>query len=132
MQVLNGVRSRESDVERQFVPVDDTLDLLSKHGVSPAQLDLGAVQKAKSEWEKLRSSAQKLADDLGKVQKQFKRDLQSNIKILSADIRELAEDYNINGPQVPGIKPMEAVERLRRFKVCTLNCVAIHCANRLN
>lgn len=58
-----------------------------------------------------------MADDLGKVQKTFKRDLQNNIKSLSADIRELAEDYNINGPMVPGIKPMEAVDRLRRFKV---------------
>lgn len=51
------------------------------------------------------------------MQKQFKRDLQNNIKILSADIRELAEDYNISGPMVPGIKPLEAVDRLRRFKV---------------
>lgn len=61
MQALQEVRSRESNVERQFIPIDDTLDLLAKHGVAVNQLDLGSVQKAKAEWEKLRSSGQKVS-----------------------------------------------------------------------
>ena len=62
MQALHEVRARESNVERQFVPIDDTLDLLAKHGVPVSQLDLGAVHRAKAEWEKLRASAQKVCE----------------------------------------------------------------------
>lgn len=60
MQVLHEVRSREADVERQFIPIDDTLDLLVKHGVPSGQLDMGMVQKSKAEWEKTRTNAQKV------------------------------------------------------------------------
>lgn len=45
----------------------------------------------------------------------FKKDLINGIQNLTQDVREFRENFDLNGPAVPGIAPREALNRLRMF-----------------
>ena len=68
------------------------------------------------DWRKLIAASTDLSARLGELQTSFKRELVRNVKLFVADVTQLRLDYESSGPMVPGLPPMEAVERLRKFQ----------------
>lgn len=50
------------------------------------------------------------------LQSNFKKDLMRNVKQFVMDVMSFRNDWEANGPTVPGITPMQGHERLQRFK----------------
>lgn len=46
----------------------------------------------------------------------FKRELIKEVKAFVVDAQYFRKDWEANGPMVPGLDPMEAVDRLRKFQ----------------
>jgi hypothetical protein len=46
----------------------------------------------------------------------FKRDLIKEVHAFVADAQAFRRDWEANGPMVPGLDPMEAVDRLKKFQ----------------
>lgn len=46
----------------------------------------------------------------------FKRELIKEVKTFVVDAQAFRADWEINGPMVPGLDPMEAVDRLKKFQ----------------
>lgn len=46
----------------------------------------------------------------------FKRELIKEVKQFVVDAQFFRKDWEANGPMVPGLDPMEAVDRLRKFQ----------------
>lgn len=61
-------------------------------------------------------TAEDKQNELQQCQNKFKKDLIQNVKALIIDVKEFRKNYEKNGPMVAGIRPREAVERLRQFK----------------
>ena len=53
---------------------------------------------------------------LADLQSGFKRDLVKNVKAFVTDVTQFRLDFERDGPMVPGIRPADAVERLRKFQ----------------
>jgi len=49
-------------------------------------------------------------------QKNYLKQLKSNIKGFITEVVDFRKDYELNGPMVENITPKEAIERLRRFE----------------
>lgn len=54
----------------------------------------------------------------------FKRELIKEVRLFVLDAQEFRQDWEANGPMVPGLDPMDAVDRLKKFQlmfeVCTV------------
>ena len=57
-----------------------------------------------------------MTDKLRSMQSGFRRGLVRNVKMFVVDVVQFRNDFEGNGPMVPGIAPMEANERLRKFQ----------------
>ncbi|CAM9691770.1 unnamed protein product, partial [Ectocarpus sp. 8 AP-2014] len=67
-------------------------------------------------WRKLLELCERVTDMLHSVQGKYKKQLVKNVKELKEDVRKFRREWETSGPMVQGISPLEAVERLRRFK----------------
>ncbi|GKT28686.1 Dynein heavy chain, partial [Aduncisulcus paluster] len=55
-------------------------------------------------------------DELTKLAPVFEKELVKNVKEFVVDVADFKEAYDTRGPNVSGIKPKEAVQRLREFQ----------------
>lgn len=71
------------------------------------------------------------------VQVAFKRTLLQDVKLFVVDAVAFRQDWEANGPTVPGLDPMDAFDRLRKFQqlfdvrgvmqLCLLSCASYLC-----
>jgi dynein heavy chain len=114
---MKEVRQKEGEIELEIKPLLDMyniLDLHLTHGMDKEEQDNRHILRNK--WNALVILAEKRQNELSETQNTYKRDLIKSVKFLITDVKEFRVDYDKNGPMVNGIKPREAVERLRRFK----------------
>ena len=117
MNALKEVRQKEGEIELEMKPLLDMYNILDQHlthGMDKEEQDNRHIIRNK--WNSLVSLAEKRQNELGDTKNIFKNDLIKSVKFLITDVKEFRKDYDKNGPMVNGIKPREAVERLRRFK----------------
>ena len=58
-----------------------------------------------------------IAEDGSLVQVGFKRELIKEVRLFVLDAQEFRQDWEANGPMVPGLDPMDAVDRLKKFQL---------------
>ena len=46
----------------------------------------------------------------------FKRELIKEVKLFVGDAQAFRQDWEANGPMAPGLDPMDAVDRLKKFQ----------------
>ena len=67
-------------------------------------------------WRKLVDFAEDVTDDLSEIQGDFRRKLIRDVREFQVDVMQFRNRYQGGGPTVAGIKPQEAITRLKRFR----------------
>jgi len=67
-------------------------------------------------WKKLKKISDEMTERLRSMQSGFRQGLVRNVKMFSVDVVQFRNDFEANGPGVPGLPPMDACERLRKFQ----------------
>eukprot|EP00762_Andalucia_godoyi_P000483 ANDGO_03248.mRNA.1 Dynein gamma chain len=117
MTTLKQIREKESEIDMEVNPVEDMYQLLARYdvrGISKDETD--AVAELRYRWKNLVTLANETNERIAQLQGGFKRDLVKAVKQFKIDIVTFSNDYESNGPNVPGIKPHEAMERLNKYK----------------
>jgi dynein heavy chain len=118
MGTLAECRSKELEVNMQIAPILKAYSLLEYHldeSFIP-QKEMDSKQVLALKWKKLIKAAEEKLFSLTAQQHVFKAGLLKDVKNFVADVTAFRTDFTDNGPMVRGIKPMVAVERLKRFK----------------
>ena len=118
MNVLKEIRERESGIDMEINPVLDMYAML-EHYLPPGYMEKEEMdQKSilRSNWRKLVELAEDVTDEIAKLQVGFKKKLLGDVKTFISEVKSFRQDYLENGPMVRGLKPMEAVERLKRYQ----------------
>uniref|UniRef100_A0A383W453 AAA+ ATPase domain-containing protein n=1 Tax=Tetradesmus obliquus TaxID=3088 RepID=A0A383W453_TETOB len=116
VNVLNEVREKEADIDSMIAPIEDMYSLLLRYEVRVPKDETGMVSDLRYGWRKLRKLATDTSDNLARQQVGFKRDLIKEVHAFVADAQAFRRDWEANGPMVPGLDPMEAVDRLKKFQ----------------
>lgn len=117
MQNMKEVRQKEGEIELEIKPIMEMYNILDTHlaaGMEKDEQDHRHILKSK--WKNLVDKATQRQNELQGTQNKYKRDLILSVRSLIVDVHEFRKDYDKNGPMVNGIRPRDAVERLRRFK----------------
>lgn len=97
--------------------------------------ETGMVSDLRYGWKKLRKQGIDVSDQLAQMQVGFKRDLVKEVAAFVQDAQAFRKDWETNGPMVPGLDPMEAVDRLKKFQqmfevretACVPSAIISHC-----
>ncbi|KAK9841874.1 hypothetical protein WJX81_008571 [Elliptochloris bilobata] len=116
MAVLKEVREREAGIDQLLTPIKDMYGLLVRYEVRVAKEELDAVSDLKYAWKKLRKCASDASDQLASLQAGFRKDLVKEVAAFVLDARAFRTEWELQGPMVPGLDPMEAVDRLKKFQ----------------
>jgi len=118
MNLLKEVRAKESVIDMEIIPMMDMYQMLEYYlptgFMEKEEIDKKTVLRAN--WKKLVGKALERTDELSKTQIGFKRGLIRDINIFKTDVVSFRQDFVKNGPMVQGISPMDAVDKLARFK----------------
>eukprot|EP00979_Chaetoceros_neogracilis_P016483 scaffold8198_cov287-Chaetoceros_neogracile.AAC.6 len=69
-----------------------------------------------SNWKSIVKLSRSRNDEVSRTQLRFKSALIEDITVFSLDIQQVRSGFQMNGPLVQGILPMDAVDGLFRFK----------------
>ena len=118
MRLLAEVRDKESYIDMEIEPVMEMYKMLEDYlpsgFMAKEEIDKKTVLRAN--WKKLVVQSQVRQDELSRTQIGFRRDLVDDIASFKVDVVNFRRDFLHNGPMVQGLAPMEAVDRLSRFK----------------
>ena len=114
MAYLAEVREKEGQIEQLFGPVEEMYRMLNLYEVRVTKEEQEPSESCRI-W-KSKTQADAVGDGLVAVQSSFKKDLLRNVKIFVSDVTSFRQDWEANGPTVPGITPMQGNERLQKFK----------------
>jgi dynein heavy chain len=118
MRVLREVRDKECSIDMEINPIMDMYRMLECH-LSSDFMEKEEIDKKtvlKSNWKKLILQALVRTDELSNTQIGFEKGLLKDIDAFNTDVQNFLADFTKNGPLVKGLAPMEAVDRLSRFK----------------
>ena len=115
MGVLKEIRDRESEIDSIMVPIEEIYALLGRYQVRVPKEETETVSELRYGWSKMKVLAVQVTENLGRMQVGFKRELIKEVKVFVVDAVEFRADWDANGPAVPGLEPMEAVARLKKF-----------------
>ena len=118
MSLLREVREKESCIDMEINPIMDMYQMLERYLPSgfmeKEEIDNKTVLR--SNWRKLVALALSRNDELSRTQIDFRNGLIDDIKAFRYDIAQFRSEFSSNGPLVQGLAPMDAVDRLSRFK----------------
>ena len=101
---------------RNAAPVEEKYALLTKYEVKVPKEETDTLGDLRFSWKKLKKISDDLTTQLRNMQGGFRKGLMRNVKMFVVDVTQFRNDFEANGPMVPGIAPAEANERLRKFQ----------------
>ena len=116
MGYLAAIREKETMLDWEFGPVEEKYTMLTKYNVEVPKEEQNLVSDLSFSWKKLKKDADSITDRLGLEQAEFKKGLVRNVRMFVVDVAQFRSDFEANGPGVPGLPPMDANERLLKFK----------------
>lgn len=118
MLVLKEVREKESSIEMDISPILDMYIMLDHYLPGGVVNHEELEQKANMmvTWRKVVEHADGVAQGLSALQGTYKKQLVWDIREFGLDIRSFRKDFEANGPLIPGIRPMLALEKLKKYK----------------
>lgn len=141
MKLLIEIREKESSIDLEIDPVMDMYQMLEYY-LPSGFMDKEEIDKktmTRTNWKKLVALSLSRNDELTRTQVAFKSGLIDDIGAFIIDIKQVSKflfrpactyklfpyrylctqfrsDFQTNGPLVHGIPPMDAIDRLSRFK----------------
>ncbi|KAK9794950.1 hypothetical protein WJX73_010224 [Symbiochloris irregularis] len=116
MPILKEIRHREANLDGIIAPIQDMYALLTRYEVRLPKDELDAVSDLRYSWRKLNKLALEVSNNLAKLQAGFKKLLTKEVANFVVDARNFRADWELSGPMVPNLAPLEAVERLKKFQ----------------
>ncbi|XP_037394017.1 dynein heavy chain 8, axonemal [Pygocentrus nattereri] len=116
METLSNIRNSEIKIDMTLGPIEDAFAILNKCEGQVTKKESEDVKALRYSFAKLQSKASAVQDELVRMQPKFKEDLLESVTIFHKDVTTFINQYEMDGPNVPGIKPQEASKRVQSFQ----------------
>jgi len=118
MNILKEVREKESSIDMDIAPIIDMYQMLQHYlpggVVNKEEIEQKATVRAT--WQKLIQYADVVTANLAAIQGVYKKQLISDLRVFTTDVKNLRTDFETHGPMGLALLPHVAVEKLKKFK----------------
>ena len=116
MNVLKATREKESDIDFEINPIEEKYQLLARYDVRVPKEDVELVQDLRVIWKKVHKAGGDVSTKLSGLQTGFKKELLVAVNLFIAVAQTFRQEFEENGPLIPGLSPMDAAERLKKYQ----------------
>ena len=103
-------------MDMQITPVEKQYALIVKFDANIANEELDKVYNLPKAWNMVVRKAREATDDLNRRQDSFKTELLTNVSQFILEVRLFRQDFVENGPMEDSITPLQAADRMRKYK----------------
>lgn len=115
MDLLKELRDKEAEIDTIMTPIEEIYALLGRYEVRVNKDETDMVGELRYVWKKLKKLSGDVSDNLARLQVGFKRELIKEVKLFVVDAVAFRADWESHGPTVPGLDPIDAADRLKKF-----------------
>jgi dynein heavy chain len=112
---LRDLRTREADLEQQISPIEGMYYIMRHHYVRLPKEETDMLFRLRLMWKELLALGQVRSSKLSHLQAGFRREVVRAVKSFSLEVMQFCNDFDMNGPMVAGLAPMEAKDRLNKY-----------------
>ena len=116
MGVLREIRDKEMDMEIQIRPIVQKYQILLTYEHLVEKEELDTVNSLQASWNKVIKKAGDVGDNLYLRQNDFRAELLANVAEFIVEVKRFRDDFIQKGPLEDKISPIEASERMRKYK----------------
>ena len=116
MDLQRELRDREAEIDTLMTPIEEIYALLGRYEVRVPREETDLLADLRPHWRKLLKLSDSVSDTLAGLQEGFKHDLVREVKSFVADVVSFRGDWEVNGPMVHGLDPIDAADRLKKFQ----------------
>ncbi|XP_062336343.1 LOW QUALITY PROTEIN: dynein axonemal heavy chain 5-like [Osmerus eperlanus] len=116
MAALREVREAEIRIDATIGPVEESFALLNRHELLFNDGNAERVDGLTYAWKNLHALVMQTQNTLVKIQPAMKADLLAGVDDFQTTVQNFYSDYDISGPGVEGLVPVEACDRLQNFQ----------------
>ncbi|CAN8203477.1 unnamed protein product [Coccothraustes coccothraustes] len=116
MEALAAIQEKRSDIDISMGPIEEAYTILNAFDVEITKEESDGVDTMRYAFNKLKTQAIVVQDELVEVQPKFKKELLEAVEVFQEDVAQFETAYEMEGPMVPGIPPQEASKRLQIFQ----------------
>ena len=110
--------AQESDLAvppQQMSPIENMYYILRRYNVRLPKEETDTLFNIRRMWKELLALGQVRSSKLSHLQAGFRREVVRNVKSFSLEVMQFCNDFDMNGPMVAGLVPVEAQERLKKY-----------------
>ena len=112
---LRELRQREMDLEQQMAPIEHMYYVLRQYNIRMPKEETETLFNLRPMWNDLLLLGQVRTAKLSNLQAGFRREVVRAVKLFSLDVMQFCNDFDMNGPTVAGLMPVEAQIRLKKY-----------------
>ncbi|KAL2306085.1 hypothetical protein Nmel_003990 [Mimus melanotis] len=116
MEALSAIQERRADIDISMGPIEEAYGILHAFQVEVTKEESDGVDSMRYAFNKLKTQAVAVQDELVEVQPKFKSELLEAVAVFQEDVSNFETAYETEGPMVPSIPPQEASKRLQIFQ----------------
>ncbi|XP_067136341.1 LOW QUALITY PROTEIN: dynein axonemal heavy chain 5-like [Centruroides vittatus] len=118
LEALARARDLRIDIELDIGPIEECYGLMNQFGMAVKRDEMERVDVLRYWWTNLNDCVTRTENGLETLQSQFALRVEESLTQFLLDCDDFCLEYRENGPATPGLKPKEALDRLRRYQVC--------------
>lgn len=96
-------------------PIENMYYILRRYNVRLPKEETDMLFNIRPMWKDLLVLGQIRSSKLSHLQAGFRREVVRNVKSFSLEVMQFCNDFDMNGPMVAGLMPVEAQERLKKY-----------------
>ncbi|XP_056012226.1 dynein axonemal heavy chain 8-like [Ostrea edulis] len=116
MSALSDIRENQIAFDMQLGPIEESYAMLNEFEVVVKKEETDMVDSLRYSFQNLLRCANKIQDELVRVQPGFKSELLTSVENFQNDVTGFGLNYDTEGPMCEGISPTEANDRLTVFQ----------------
>uniref|UniRef100_A0A8C3JBK3 Dynein axonemal heavy chain 8 n=1 Tax=Calidris pygmaea TaxID=425635 RepID=A0A8C3JBK3_9CHAR len=116
MEALSIIRDNRIQMDMTLGPIEEAYAILNTFEIEVTKEESEGVDTLRYSFNKLQTKANKVQDELVRVQPKFKSNLLESVAVFQEDVANFEISYETEGPMIPSIAPQEASNRLQIFQ----------------
>ncbi|XP_066278010.1 uncharacterized protein [Branchiostoma lanceolatum] len=117
LNLLQELQDMENKIDDIYLPIETMYDNLREYKLRLPRNEVQEVEQLREKWQELIELSEQVRYKLLKEQRgAFEQELDKQVKNFVVEVIQFRNSFDAQGPAVPGVRPEEAVMRLRDFQ----------------
>ncbi|KAB0798200.1 hypothetical protein PPYR_09193 [Photinus pyralis] len=116
MMCLQRIRENFIEMDMDMSLIEEVYSVFLKFNINVPQEDLDRIDTLRYNFNQMITHSKQMQVNICKVQEPLQKELLAGVEVFVKDVEAFDNDYELNGPMIPGLQAREASDRVLLFQ----------------